>query len=261
MNQLFSTYQKLTLWIFIVVGAATFVFGILNFQKSIVLPFARRGGANGFQTADEQEKARTQKLKTQDTDGDTITDYDELYVFRTSPFLEDTDSDGVTDGKEIAAATDPNCPQGKTCRQALLATAGADTSAASGGAVQGSAAAAGTAQGSAATTTAPQAAIPDGDTIVQVITDSFGDISTLTPARISQTLTAMSTADLKTFLGKLGIPEGAISKADDATLRKLVQESLIEIVGSASAAPAAGSASAGGSADSSAKPQAEGKTP
>ena len=220
MHGRFTSYQKLTLWIFIVVGSATFVFGVLNFRKSSILPFARRPSANGFQTAEELERERTQKLKTQDTDADTLTDYDELFVFRTSPFLEDSDSDGDADGKEVAAASDPNCPKGKTCRQVRAeGVAGVNAPAAGGGAVESGA--------------APTATLPDGDTIVQVITETFGDIGALTPASISAKLSAMSSAQLKGFLVKLGVPEAALAKADDATLRALLQESLTEIAGAA----------------------------
>jgi hypothetical protein len=55
------------------------------------------------------------QLKVQDSDGDGLSDYDELKVYGTSPFIADTDSDGLKDGAEVKAGTDPNCPQGKTC--------------------------------------------------------------------------------------------------------------------------------------------------
>lgn len=47
-------------------------------------------------------------LQGLDTDGDTINDYDELYVYYTNPFLSDTDNDGATDYWEILANSDPN---------------------------------------------------------------------------------------------------------------------------------------------------------
>ena len=42
-----------------------------------------------------------------DTDHDTISDYDEVKIFKTNPLKADTDEDGVDDGVEIALGTDP----------------------------------------------------------------------------------------------------------------------------------------------------------
>ncbi|PIT94221.1 hypothetical protein COU00_00180 [Candidatus Falkowbacteria bacterium CG10_big_fil_rev_8_21_14_0_10_43_11] len=66
-----------------------------------------RGGGNDTDTAAQ--------LRSQDTDKDGLSDYDELYVYGTSPYLEDSDSDGILDKKEIERETDPNCSQGKVC--------------------------------------------------------------------------------------------------------------------------------------------------
>lgn len=54
-------------------------------------------------------------LVNRDTDGDGLSDYDELYVYGTSPYLADTDGDGIPDGEEVRNGTDPNCPQGQNC--------------------------------------------------------------------------------------------------------------------------------------------------
>lgn len=50
-----------------------------------------------------------------DTDGDGLSDYDETSRYGTSPYLEDTDSDGVFDKQEIEKGENPNCPKGKSC--------------------------------------------------------------------------------------------------------------------------------------------------
>jgi hypothetical protein len=55
-------------------------------------------------------------LKKKDTDGDRLSDYDELYVYHTSPYLRDTDGDGISDYDEVKNGTDPNCPQGTVCQ-------------------------------------------------------------------------------------------------------------------------------------------------
>ncbi len=46
-----------------------------------------------------------------DYDGDGISNWDEIHIHGTDPFNADTDGDGVPDGAEIAAGTDPNDDQ------------------------------------------------------------------------------------------------------------------------------------------------------
>ena len=50
-----------------------------------------------------------------DTDGDGLSDYDELNVYHTSIYLADTDSDGYSDKEEVNSGNDPNCPAGQNC--------------------------------------------------------------------------------------------------------------------------------------------------
>ena len=50
-----------------------------------------------------------------DTDGDGITDYDEINIFSTSMYLKDSDGDGLSDDKEIKNGTNPNCAEGTNC--------------------------------------------------------------------------------------------------------------------------------------------------
>jgi len=54
-----------------------------------------------------------------DTDSDGISDYDEKYVYGTSPYLEDTDSDGISDYDEIVAGQAPLCV-GETCEESSM---------------------------------------------------------------------------------------------------------------------------------------------
>jgi hypothetical protein len=68
------------------------------------------------------EQERLDALKRTDTDGDGVSDYDEMNVYKTSPYLKDSDSDGAPDNIEIARGTDPNCPEGKTCLSVISGT-------------------------------------------------------------------------------------------------------------------------------------------
>lgn len=63
-------------------------------------------------TAREEQASRER-----DTDHDGLSDWSELNIYHTSPYLADTDSDGIPDSIEIAQGTDPNCPQGQQCSQ------------------------------------------------------------------------------------------------------------------------------------------------
>ncbi len=47
-----------------------------------------------------------------DTDGDGLTNSDELNIYLTNPFLRDTDGDGFGDGVEVGAGTNPNNSSG-----------------------------------------------------------------------------------------------------------------------------------------------------
>ncbi len=61
-------------------------------------------------------------LRFRDTDRDNLSDFDELYVYGTSPYLPDTDGDGIPDGKEIQSKTNPLCAEGTDCSESMQAT-------------------------------------------------------------------------------------------------------------------------------------------
>ena len=56
------------------------------------------------------------ELKFIDTDGDGISDWDELFIYGTSPYIEDTSGDGVTDYEAIFVYNiDPLCSPEQDC--------------------------------------------------------------------------------------------------------------------------------------------------
>ncbi len=229
-----SSHQKLSLGVFLVIGVASAVLWPFLIGKEISMPF-KRTGTMVFKTAEQVQKEQDDKLRRMDTDGDGLSDYDELYVYHTSPFLADSDSDGIPDGVEVARGTDPNCPEGKTCRQARIAettTAVDANSPVNGPVTMPSAPTSSNSVGGTDTGTGTQNAqsVADQQRYMQAISDTFGDPNKLTPQIIKDGLLKMSATDLRSFLGKLGIPTEALQKADDATLRKLVSDTLNEMV-------------------------------
>lgn len=116
--------QKLAMGVFGVFGLVALIFSAVRVRQGIIRPFTtpvqqlvelkKRMGPSEEDIAERQKRT--------DTDGDGVSDWDELNKYRTSPYLKDSDSDGTPDNLEIAQGTDPNCPKGKTCVGAIGGT-------------------------------------------------------------------------------------------------------------------------------------------
>lgn len=107
----FSREQKIGFVFMLVFAILAVGLGMLQLRNTVYGPFAPKGTTtNSVLVSDEQAQ-----LKAVDTDHDGLTDYDELYVYSTSPYLPDSDSDKVDDATEIAKGTNPLCAEGKTC--------------------------------------------------------------------------------------------------------------------------------------------------
>lgn len=57
--------------------------------------------------SDEQEKLYNTNPNNPDTDGDGLSDYEEIKVYQTDPNNPDTDGDGIEDGEEVRSGTNP----------------------------------------------------------------------------------------------------------------------------------------------------------
>jgi len=108
--------QKISVIALGVFAASAITLGLLHVQKGIVASVAWKSSAKNIEeTEDVGKKDDISELQGKDTDNDGLNDFEELQVFSTSPYLQDTDGDNASDTKEIQAGTDPNCPEGKKC--------------------------------------------------------------------------------------------------------------------------------------------------
>lgn len=190
----------------IVLSVITLGLGFWQIGNTIRAPFIREDsnivGANGrspVQGEDEDILALQQK----DTDNDGLNDYEELYVYNTSPYLPDSDSDGFSDSEEIKSDNDPNCPAGQDCRGTAIGKTNEDSTGIFGDGVFN-----------------PAAQVLQEDILGQQFGgDVSGDqaastaLKNLTPDQIRQLLRDSGQID-----------EAALSQIDDATLMEVFGE-------------------------------------
>lgn len=134
--------DKMSLWIIAVVGFFVVVGGVLQIRsvlfthdRTLVKAFQEKLASlelkqNDQILADSSDEAQEiALLQARDTDGDSLNDFEETYAYGTSPYLTDSDSDGVSDADELAQETNPNCPQGQDCEQVRVGGDGTTTDA------------------------------------------------------------------------------------------------------------------------------------
>lgn len=205
-----TSQQKIATGLLSFIAIAALSIEVYALPQQMKKPFVPKT-TQVFKTLDQQEQERIQLQKNSDTDFDGLSDYDELYIFHTSAYNEDSDSDGIPDGTEVQSGGDPGCPAGKTCRTAPNPAPAPPV-------------------GGQVAIPAPTPAPPATDTaILQAFTKAFGDVTKLTDADISSKVGQMSSADLRAFLQSIGMPPEAVSKNDDATLRRLLKDTLAEL--------------------------------
>lgn len=116
-QQPLSVKHKIAAVILVIFGVFILIMWVFQMKNNINAPFAYKGEnqnqTNNILTSTENND---EALKTKDSDKDGLSDWDELYVYKTSPYLEDSDSDGIKDKQEINGNTDPNCPTGRDCK-------------------------------------------------------------------------------------------------------------------------------------------------
>ena len=104
-----SKSRKATIFSLLFLMVAIVVLGLWQLKARVSNPFKAPQD-------DSYQLARSDQLNEEvDTDSDGLSDYDETFLYGTSPYLEDTDSDGISDYEEINNNTDPKCSEGSDC--------------------------------------------------------------------------------------------------------------------------------------------------
>ncbi|MBU0612795.1 hypothetical protein KKB10_02140 [Patescibacteria group bacterium] len=106
------------------VGFSAIVLGVFQISGTIGSPLVGSDGEDtqNALTNSDSEYDQLVFLKEKDTDQDGLNDYDELYIYGTSPYVADSDSDNISDKDELDSGNDPNCPKGEVCVITTVAT-------------------------------------------------------------------------------------------------------------------------------------------
>jgi len=108
----YSKEQKIGLILLSAFVLLAVTLGLIQIRNTIHAPFALN---TSIPPLIGKEVNTIDALRYRDTDGDGLSDYDELYIYGTSPYLWDTDGDGISDYDEIMRGTNPLCPEGQVC--------------------------------------------------------------------------------------------------------------------------------------------------
>jgi hypothetical protein len=198
--------RKLAMGLLIFLGATTLFFGFLKIISDIRSPFVRSGISDGSPTTNLSELSGqlggTQaELQNKDTDQDGLSDWQELNLYGTSPYLPDSDADGYDDRTEVISNNDPNCPAGQECR-GVISLPEIDTGIDLG------------------------LPLLDEDTINQELGVEPGDGAAL-PDELAGELEALAPAQIRQLLLESGaIDEETLKQIDDDTLLEVYREVL-----------------------------------
>lgn len=197
-----SREQKTGFVLLLVFGLLVVGLGFLQMRNTIYGPFVSsdgQGQAAPVHTLFDEET----RLQQIDTDQDGLNDYEELQFFKTSPYLPDTDSDGIIDKVELDTGTNPLCPEGEDCSRFVETVADEEPTL--------------------------ELSVPD----VETPTDLIGDAASLTDVGADASIDLDSLAQdadaLRQILLSSGnITEEQLASIDDQTLLLLAEEVLSE---------------------------------
>lgn len=199
-----SVEEKAVFVLMAVVGVLGIVFGFKSFPANLSRPFEIQLASytgEKFLTLSEQEAAELELQKTTDSDSDGLMDYDELFIYKTSPYLADSDSDGFDDKTEIFSNNNPNCPEGRDCNATALTVSEENTS-------------------------------DESNDLLSEILGMQSDVGTNLTFESVDDITSyfsqMDSAQVRSMLISQGVPKEAVDAMSDKEIMSLLQTALTE---------------------------------
>ena len=207
----FSSHQKAGMMLVLVVGILGILFGFRFFRANIQRPFDEQLADDKgpfFLESDGQEQAEKDRQKTTDTDQDGLNDYDELYVYKTSAYLFDSDSDGFDDGTEVKTGNDPTCPSGQVCSGSTALSSD----------------------------TIP---VSEAEAISQSLSTAFRlqETNLQSPEDLQSFFASLTAQEVRSLLASQGVPIQTLEKFSDEQLMQFFQQAMEEAQASVSSEP------------------------
>lgn len=171
-------------------GIVAVGFGFYQVYATVYNTFKKQGNIKSVSEANEENAIAglkyTLMLQDKDSDKDGLSDYDEQYIYGTSPYVGDTDSDGLNDRTELEQGTDPLCHKLQDC---------------TGGTIK-----------IPEETTALEAEVN-----VPIVPEVPADTTAL-PADVAAELNNVSPTEIRSFLKESGFPEAQLEGITDDQL-------------------------------------------
>lgn len=171
-------------------------------------------------------RAEITALKSKDTDGDSLSDYDELYVYSSSPYLFSSAGDETSDGEKVLQGLNPNCQKGKTCTAPTVDLSTGNSNQVSVDFLRQALKASG----------APAATVDQADdaTILSLYQEALGTAvvsntnttgASAAPVTVTD-LEKLTAAQIRALLRENGVDTSTLQSVDDNTLKAIFQQAI-----------------------------------